>query len=91
MSVQASCFSLLRLQATHTAEQHLKPDPNASCHTRSPFLTPWKVSTYDQAYLQHAISPRFSARAAHGCLMHDMQRAHACQSPLQSCADLSAW
>ena len=91
MSVQASCFSLLRLQATHTAEQHLKPDPNASCHTRSPFLTPWKVSTYDQAYLQHAISPRFSARAAHGCLMHDVQRAHACQSPSQSCADLSAW
>ena len=44
MSVQASCFSSFFLHETQTAEQHLKPDPKPSCHTRSPFLTPWKVS-----------------------------------------------
>lgn len=45
VSVQASCCSLQSRIATHTAEQHLKPEPNASCHRRSPRLTPWKVST----------------------------------------------
>ena len=55
VSVQASCFSSFFLRATHTAEQHLKPDPKPSCHTRSPFFTPWKVSTYVHAYLQHMV------------------------------------
>ncbi len=44
VSVQASCFSSQGRSATHTAEQHLKPEPKASCHTRSPRFTPWKVS-----------------------------------------------
>ena len=52
MSVQASCFSLLRLQATHTAEQHLKPDPNAICHTRSPRRTFPLVSMLASTYLR---------------------------------------
>ena len=50
VSVHESCFSVLLLSDTHTAEQHLNPDPKASCQRMSPRLTPWKVSTYAQAY-----------------------------------------
>ena len=52
VSVQASCWSRQSRSATHTALLHLKPLPKASCHTRSPRLTPCFVSTKPHAYLQ---------------------------------------
>ncbi|KVH84540.1 hypothetical protein Ccrd_025451 [Cynara cardunculus var. scolymus] len=36
--------------ALHTALLHLKPDPNAICHTRSPFETRPFASAYDNSY-----------------------------------------
>lgn len=36
----------------YAAKTALLPDPNASCHSRSPAFTPCIVSMYDHAYLQ---------------------------------------
>ena len=78
VSVQASCWSLLLRTATQTAEQHLKPEPNASCQTRSPRFTPCCVSTYVHAYLSARSRPLGFADFAHHWLDLQMQACRQC-------------
>ena len=52
----AWCWKQVRL-TRHTALLTLKPEPNASCHTLSPLLTPCLVSMYANTYLQGGSRP----------------------------------
>ena len=54
LSIQSShgdfCGHLMLRRDFHTALLHLKPDPNAICHTRSPLFTRPFASMYASSY-----------------------------------------
>lgn len=69
-SSQAGCTSWMLRSARHTALLHLKPDPKAICHTRSPRRTDFLLSMFDSTYLQQAASitcsfPKYCGRVKH--------------------------
>lgn len=79
VSSQAGCTSCTWRRARHTALLHLKPEPKAICHTRSPRRTVFSLSMFDSTYLQHDTEHYPSA---HGvphtacCLLHMLHLAH---------------
>lgn len=68
-SRQAGWSSLMARRERHTALLHLKPDPKAICHTRSPRLMLPILSMLPSTYLQEHTPSRLSAAEDQACMM----------------------